>query len=195
MLDAQGKPLTVREALALINQTLDEALAEAGGRLRRRQPLALAWFEHTGFTEGRVRRGRDARPRPRSRASRVDRGGLPVTIEPRQGAICSSPEELPRPDPTTDPRLTAWETVHHLIRVLGNGGEGAAAEMVAKLGARPRPARELAIPPIHALRAQESASAEALAYNGLVQSWPEIVRLARRAASPRAAQAALIESD
>ena len=28
VLDAQGKPLTVREALALINATLDDALAE-----------------------------------------------------------------------------------------------------------------------------------------------------------------------
>ena len=31
VLDAEGKPLTVREALALINQTLDVALAEQEG--------------------------------------------------------------------------------------------------------------------------------------------------------------------
>ena len=31
VLDAEGKPLSVREALALINQTLDEALAEQEG--------------------------------------------------------------------------------------------------------------------------------------------------------------------
>ena len=39
VLDADGKPLSVREALALINQTLDEALGRAGRRFRRRQPL------------------------------------------------------------------------------------------------------------------------------------------------------------
>jgi len=36
-------------------------------------------------------------------------------------------------DPTTDPRLTAWESVHQLIRALEAGGEAAAAELVAKL--------------------------------------------------------------
>ena len=39
VLDAEGKPLSVREALALINQTLDEALSRAGRRLRCRQPV------------------------------------------------------------------------------------------------------------------------------------------------------------
>ena len=55
------------------------------------------------------------------------------------------PEELPADwDPATDPRLTAWEIVHHLIRVLASGGESAAAELVAKLGAKAEIARELA---------------------------------------------------
>jgi len=37
-------------------------------------------------------------------------------------------------DPSTDPRLRAWESVHQLIRILESGGEGAAAQLVAKLG-------------------------------------------------------------
>jgi len=40
--------------------------------------------------------------------------------------------------------LTAWEVVHHLIRVLEAGGEGAASELVKKLGGRAEAARELA---------------------------------------------------
>ena len=55
------------------------------------------------------------------------------------------PEELPGDwDPATDPRLTVWEMVHHLIRRLEPGGEGAAAELVAKLGPQADVARELA---------------------------------------------------
>ena len=52
VLDAQGKPLSVREALALINQTLDEALAEQEGDFDADSRWALAWFEYAGFTEG-----------------------------------------------------------------------------------------------------------------------------------------------
>jgi putative DNA methylase len=89
------------------------------------------------------------------------------------------PEELPEDwDPSTDTRLTAWEIVHHLIRVLASGGEGAAAELVAKIGAKAETARELAYR-LYTLCERKKRAAEALAYNGLVQSWPEIARLAR----------------
>jgi putative DNA methylase len=52
VLDAAGKPLSVREALALINQTLDEVLAEQEGDFDADSRWALAWFEHAGFAEG-----------------------------------------------------------------------------------------------------------------------------------------------
>jgi putative DNA methylase len=52
VLDAGGKPLTVREALALINQTLDEALAEQEGDFDADSRWALTWFEQSGFAEG-----------------------------------------------------------------------------------------------------------------------------------------------
>ena len=39
VLDAQGNPVSVGDALALINQTLDEVLAEQEGRIRSRHPL------------------------------------------------------------------------------------------------------------------------------------------------------------
>ena len=96
------------------------------------------------------------------------------------------PSELPANwDPTTDPRLTAWEIVHHLIRVLGSGGESAAADLVAKLGAKAEVARELCYR-LFTLCEKKKRAAEALSYNGLVQSWPEITRLAREGGAPKA---------
>jgi putative DNA methylase len=74
--------------------------------------------------------------------------------------------------------LTAWEIVHHLIRVLTSGGERGAAELVAKLGTKAEIARELAYR-LYTLCERKKRASEALAYNGLVQSWPEIARLAR----------------
>ena len=52
VLDAQGKAMRVREALALINATLDEALAEQEGDFDADSRWALAWFEQNGFAEG-----------------------------------------------------------------------------------------------------------------------------------------------
>jgi putative DNA methylase len=51
VLDAEGKPLPVREALALINQTLDEPLAEQEGDFDADSRWALAWFEQSGSCE------------------------------------------------------------------------------------------------------------------------------------------------
>ena len=68
--------------------------------------------------------------------------------------------------------------------------EGAAAALVAKLGARAEIARELAYR-LYTLCERRKRAAEALAYNGLVQSWPEIARLAREGGEPIPEQATL----
>ena len=41
VLDASGKAVSVREALALINQTLGRSVGGAGGGLRRRHPVGV----------------------------------------------------------------------------------------------------------------------------------------------------------
>jgi putative DNA methylase len=74
--------------------------------------------------------------------------------------------------------------VHQLIRVLEAGGESAAAALVAKLGNQAETARELCYR-LYTLCERKKRAAEAMAYNGLVQSWPEITRLARENAKYR----------
>ncbi len=189
VLDAEGKPLTVREALSLINQTLDEALAEQEGDFDADSRWALTWFEQSGFAEGEYGVAEQlSKSKNTSVAGMVEAG----ILESKRGKVrLLRPEELPADwDPATDPRLTAWEIVHHLIRVLASGGEGAAAGLVAKLGARAEIARELAYR-LYTLCERRKRAAEALAYNGLVQSFPEIVRLAREGGKPTAEQGAL----
>jgi putative DNA methylase len=60
VLDAEGKPLTVREALALINQTLDESLAQQEGDFDADSRWARSWFEQFGFAEANEKQ----RPKP-----------------------------------------------------------------------------------------------------------------------------------
>ena len=82
-------------------------------------------------------------------------------------------------DPTTDDRLTVWEAVHHLIRALETGGESEAARVEVQLGAKADIARELAYR-LYTICERKRRAAEALSYNSLVQSWPEIADLARK---------------
>ena len=52
VLNASGHELTVRDALTLINQTLDEVLTEQEGDFDADTRWALAWFEQSAFEEG-----------------------------------------------------------------------------------------------------------------------------------------------
>ena len=83
-------------------------------------------------------------------------------------------------DPLTS-HFAASRVVKDLIRVREAGGEGAAAQLVAKLGSKAEIARELAYR-LYTLCERKKRAAEALSYNGLVLSWPEITRLAREGA-------------
>jgi putative DNA methylase len=179
VLDAEGRPLTVREALALINQVLDETLAEQEGDFDADSRFALAWFEQHGFAEGEFG---VADVLARAKVTSVDGLVHAGILESRRGKVrLLRPEELPDEwDPATDQRLTHWESVHHLIRVLEADGEGAAAELLGKLGTRAETARELAYRLYNVCERKKRAQ-DALRYNALVQSWPELVRLAREA--------------
>lgn len=186
VLDAEGKPLTVRDALALINQVLDEALAEQEGDFDADTRWALTWFEQSGFESGDFGVADVlARAKNTSVAGMVEAG----IVESKRGKVrLLRPEELPDDwDPSTDSRLAAWEVVHHLVRVLESGAESAAAELVVKLGAHAESARELSYR-LYTICERKKRAAEALSYNALVQSWPEITRLASEPNAPVASQ-------
>jgi putative DNA methylase len=186
VLDAEGKELRVRQALALINEVLDEALAQQEGDFDADTRWALAWFEQYGFTEGEYGVAETL-----SKAKNTALGGLAeagIVVSKGGKVKLLRPEELPPDwDPQTDKRLTVWEMVHHLVRTLSLG-EAVAATLVAKLGSQAEVARELAYR-LYALCERKKRAQDALAYNALVQSWPEILRLSKE--SPALSQADL----
>ncbi len=76
--------------------------------------------------------------------------------------------------------------------LLEAGGENAAAGLVAKLGGKAEISRELAYR-LYTVCERKKRAQEALSYNSLVLSWPEITRLARDRGKPQPAQAQLFE--
>jgi putative DNA methylase len=189
VLNAEGKPVSVRDALALINQTLDEVLAEQEGDFDADTRWALTWFEQHAFAESDF-----GNADVLARAKNTSVNGLKqagIVKSSRGDVRLLKPSELPTKwDPSTDTRLTTWEIGHHLIRVLGAGGEKAAADLVARLGSKAEVARELAYR-LYTICERKKRAAEALSYNSLVQSWPEITRLAREGGKPEAPQVEL----
>ncbi len=179
VLDAGGKAVSVREALALINETLDEALAEQEGDFDADTRWALAWFEQSGFSEGEygvaetLSTAKDTSVAGMVEAGILTSGGGKVRL--------LAPAELPQDwDPKADSRRTVWETTHHLVRVHEQGGDTAAADIMANIGADAETARDLAYR-LFRICDLRNRPQEALGYNALVRSWGEISGLASQA--------------
>jgi putative DNA methylase len=175
ILESDGTPMRVRTALALINQTLDEVLAEQEGDFDADTGWAVAWFDQFGFNDGPFGDAETLCKAKNTAMGGLQEAGIAIA---RAGKVrLLRVDELPAAwDPLADQRLTVWESVHHLIRAL-NQGETAAAALVARLGGQAEAARELAYRLYNVCERRKRAQ-EAQAYNGLVLSWPEIVRLA-----------------
>jgi len=114
VLDVQGKPVSMREALELINQTLEEVLANQEGDFDADTRWALVWFEQFGFAEGEFGVAETL-----SKAKNTSVGGMVDAdiVASRGGKVrLLRPKELPGDwDPRTDHRLTVWEMVHQLV--------------------------------------------------------------------------------
>jgi putative DNA methylase len=177
VLESDGTLMRVRTALALINQTLDEVLAEQEGDFDADTGWAVAWFDQFGFNDGPFGDAETLCKAKNTAIGVLQEAGIAIA---RAGKVrLLRVDELPTDwDPLVDQRLTVWESVHHLIHAL-NEGETAAAALVAKLGGQAEAARELAYR-LYNICERRKRAQEAQAYNGLVLSWLEIVRLARQ---------------
>ena len=182
VMEGDGSSMSVRTALALINQALDEILAEQEGEFDADTRWAIVWFEQYGFDPGPFG---DADNMCRAKNTSVQGMVEAGTSEAKGGKVrLLRREELDEDwDPMTDKRLTVWEMTQHLLRRLDEG-ETAAAALARQLGANAEVARDLAYR-LYLVCERKKWAQEALAYNALVVAWPQIQRLA--AAEPASA--------
>ena len=177
VVDAAGNVVAVREALALINETLDEVLSAQEGDFDEDTRWALAWFEQHGFEDGEYGVAETLSKAKNTTVSSLETRGV-LRSRGRKVRLTIPLYLRSDWDPRTAGSVSVWLTLHHLIRVHDAGGEQAAAVLVRKLGSVAETARELAYR-LYAVAERTKRSREALWYNALVQSWPEIARLSR----------------
>jgi putative DNA methylase len=178
VIEADGKPMTVRTALQIINQALDEYLTEQEGDMDQDTRFCVAWFEQFGLNEGPFGEA-DVLARAKNTSVRgLEDAGVAVSKGGKLKLL--SREEYPQSwDPAKDKRLTVWECTQHLIRRLNTGGEQGAAELAGRLGSgRSEEARALAYR-LYSICERKNWAKQALDYNSLVIAWPEIITLAQ----------------
>lgn len=182
VLEADGTAMTVRAALAQINNVLDEVLAEQEGEFDAETRWAIKWFEQHGFDEGRFGTADVLARATNTAVAALQEAGI---VRSARGAVSLlTREEMPDDwDPGRDSRVPVWEVTQHLIKRLETGGERAAADLLAQVGAEGEVARDLAYR-LYSICERRKWAKQAMAFNALVTSWPEIQRLAGHAPTP-----------
>ncbi|MCD8490338.1 MAG: DUF1156 domain-containing protein [Desertifilum sp.] len=176
VLESDGSPMRVRTALQLINQTLDEFLAEQEGEFDTDTRWALAWFEQYQFNEGQFG---DAETLSKAKNTSIKGMAEAGILTAKAGKVQLVPRDaLPKDwNPAKDNRIPVWEATQHLIRALDQNGETGAAHLLSQLGNLGEVARDLAYR-LYSICDRKGWTQEAIAYNSLVISWSEINRLA-----------------
>ena len=191
VLEADGSAMTVRTALGLINQVLDETLAEQEADVDPETRWALAWFEQHGMNPGPFGVAETLSKAKNTAVNGLVTAGI-ITSKAGKVRLLDGAELPADLSPATDRRLTVWEVTQHLIRALDTGGEAKAAGLVRQVGGGlGETARELAYR-LYSLCERKRWPKEALAYNALVVSWPEIMRLAAEVPMEGSAQQTLV---
>lgn len=188
VLEANDTAMTVKTALQLINQALDEYLSEQEAEYDADTRFAITWFDSYGMETGPAGQANVLANARNVSVAGVAGSGILALKGDKVRLLARS--ELPEGwDPGKDPRLTVWECTQHLIRVLqsGSGGETAAAALLARLAAKAEPARDLAYR-LYGICERRKWAEEAIAYNGLVVAWPELARLAAQGSAKAAPQ-------
>ncbi len=166
VIEANGKPMTVRTALQLINRFIGEDDFDHDTQ------FCLAWFEQHGWAEGKYG---DADVLARAKGTSV--GGL---IE--AGVVDSAGgdlrllkwAEMPRDwSPENDSRLAVWEGLHQLIRALNQDGESAAGALLARMPDKTASLNALMYR-LYTLCERQGWAEEARAYNELQGAWAGI---------------------
>jgi putative DNA methylase len=166
VLEADGKPMSVRTALQLINRFLAEEDFDHDTQ------FCLHWFENFGWATGRFG---DANTLAQAKGTAVDALVNAGVLNSSKGdARLLRWAELPKDwTPEGDARTPVWEALHQLIRALNQDGESTAGALLARMPARAEPIRALAYR-LYTLCERKGWAEEARAYNELVAAWSGI---------------------
>ncbi len=166
VLEADGKAMSVRTALQLINRFLSEDDFDHDTQ------FCLHWFEGQGWVEGKYG---DADVLARAKGTSV--GGLQSAgvVESGGGKLrLLRWAELPADwSPENDNRVPVWESLHQLILALNQQGETAAGALLARMPTRAESMRALAYR-LYTLCERKGWADDARSYNELITAWGNI---------------------
>lgn len=191
VVENDGSDMSVKTALALINQVLDEVLAEQEGDLDADTRFCLKWYEQYGWSKAAYG---DADVLARAYNTSVRGLADAGVLTQGEGLVqLVRPQDLPTSwNPVIDHRISVWEVALHLARVLS--AEDGGLEAAAKLRAAADTRSEVDVESVQRLAyrlyemTQKSRPDDARLFNLLGGSWADLTAAASHAQHRQAVQ-------
>lgn len=173
VLNQDGTPMRVHDALVLINREITEYLTPDAGSFDADTLFCNSWFEQYGWAEGPfgeadvLARGKGTSVQGVAQAGIADSGAGKVRL-------LRWADYQAGWDPKLDARNPVWEATHHLIRALNTQGEAAAGALLAAMPDKAEPIRQLAYH-LYTLCERKKWAEDARAYNELITAWHAVL--------------------
>lgn len=184
VIESDGSKMSVKSALDHINEVLDEVLSEQEGDFDSTTRFGIAWYRQYGYSAGKFG---DADSMARARNASVDYLDRSGILSSRAGKVALiMPADLPENyDPISDSDISAWEVLHHLIRVLDTEGLSAAGNFLAKVSNRADGGVELDLVKelaflLFSIADSNNWTKDAIAFNNVATSWGETISISRQ---------------
>jgi len=194
VIENDGTMMTVRSALARINEILDQVLNEQEGDFDAATRFAIAWYRGHGYATGKFGVADDLARARNTAVETMVRDGILTSAAGNVTLL--SPARMPEDyDVLTDDRVGAWEVLHHLIGILERDGLPVAGSFLAREQERPDGAidvelvKELAFL-LFSIAEKNGWTQDALAFNTVATAWSDVVQAARSVQTGDGGQAA-----
>ena len=199
VIESDGSPMPVRAALAHINEMLDEVLTEQEGDFDSITRFALAWYRGHGYDPAPYGDAEDLARARGTAVSSMERSGI---LTARAGKVqLFRPSDLPDDyDVLTDAQTSAWEALHHAIRVLNKAGISAAGVFLQTASQRADGAVDLDLVKelaylVFQVAEKSGWSKDAQSFNDIATSWGDLLQAERPASSSSTSVTLDLEED
>ena len=173
VLNSDGTPMTVHEAMIEINRQITDYLNPDGSGFDPATLFCNDWFQQYGWGEGPFGTA-DTLARAKGTSVYAVKNSEVVIAEGGIVQLLNWKDYPVDYDPSKDKSRPTWETCHHMIRVLNQHGEEAAGELLSKMPGEGENIRQLAYF-LYTLCERKGNAEEARYYNELMTSWHAIV--------------------
>ncbi len=191
VLEADGSDMTVRTALALINQALDEVLAEQEGDFDAETRFAVKWFSQYGWNEAPSGEADVLTRAVNTTVSVLERGGI-FRAAAGKARLLEPGEMSAGWNPAEDKAISVWEVAVRLGHALMTEGLDQAAVWMRESASRVDldAVKELAYL-MYSVCERKGWTDAAMLFNALGTSWGDVSGAARAAVPATASQGAL----